>query len=100
MATAVRAEPLRIRHSYVVPVANWTPSSTAKKDLAKHWGTSYVMEETRYQGTPPMITALATGGSDIAVLAYSTLGSAIQNAGIDDSRVVADEFQDGVPRYY
>jgi sulfonate transport system substrate-binding protein len=99
-ATAGRAEPLKIRHSYVVPVANWTPLLTAKKDLAKHWGKSYVMEETRYQGTPPMITALATGELDIAVLAYSTLGLAIQNAGIDDLRVVADEFQDGAPGYY
>jgi sulfonate transport system substrate-binding protein len=99
-ATAVRAEPLTIRHSYVVPVANWTPLLTAKKDIAKHWGKSYVMEETRYQGTPPMITALANNELDIAVLAYSTLGLAIQNAGIDDLRVVADEFQDGVPGYY
>ena len=99
-ATAGRAEPLKIRHSYVVPVANWTPLLTAKKDLAKHWGKSYVMEETRYQGTPTMITALATGELDIAVLAYSTLGLAIQNAGIDDLRVVADEFQDGAPGYY
>ena len=27
-ATAGRAEPLKIRHSYVVPVANWTPLLT------------------------------------------------------------------------
>ena len=100
MATVVRAEPLKIRHSYVVPVANWTPMITAKKDLARHWGKSYVMEETRFQGTPPMIIALATNELDIAVLAYSTLGLAIQNAGINDLRVVADEFQDGVPGYY
>lgn len=99
-ATVTRAEPLKIRHSYVVPVANWTPLLTAKKELAKHWGKSYVMEETRYQGTPPMITALANNELDIAVLAYSTLGLAIQNAGIEDLRVVADEFQDGAPGYY
>ena len=99
-ATAVRAEPLTIRHSYVVPVSNWTPLLTAKKDIAKHWGKSYVMEETRYQGTPPMITALANNELDIAVLAYSTLGLAVQNAGIEDLRVVADEFQDGAPGYY
>jgi NitT/TauT family transport system substrate-binding protein len=83
-----------------VPVANWTPLLTAKKDLAQHWGKSYVMEETRFQGTPPMITALANNELDIAVLAYSTLGLAIQNAGLDDLRVVADEFQDGAPGYY
>ena len=100
VTTAARAEPLKIRHSYVVPVANWTPMLTAKKDIALHWGKSYVMEETRFQGTPPMITALANNELDIAVLAFSTLGLAIQNAGIDDLRVVADEFQDGAPGYH
>jgi len=97
---AAQAEPLKIRHSYVVPVANWTPMLEAKKDLAKHWGKSYVMEAIRYQGTPPMITALANNELDIAVLAYSTLGLAIQNAGLSDLRIVADEFQDGVPGYF
>src|SRR5262249_34372997 len=33
-------------------------------------------------------------------LAYPTLPIAIQNAGMDDLRVIADEFQDGVPGYY
>jgi sulfonate transport system substrate-binding protein len=99
-ATAARAEPLKIRNSYVVPVANWTPLLTAKKDLAQHWGKSYVMEETRYQGTPPMITALANNELDVAGLAYSTLGLAISNAGISDLRVVSDGFRDGVPGYF
>ena len=86
------AEPLMIRNSYVVPVSNWAPLLVAKKDLAKHWGKSYVMEAVRYQGTPPMITALANGELEIANLAYSTLGIAIQNAGISDLRVISDEF--------
>src|SRR5436190_23209698 len=81
-AGPAQSEPIKIRHSYVVPVANWTPMLEAKKDLAKHWGKSYVMEAVRYQGTPPMITALANNELDIAVLAYSTLGLAIQNAGL------------------
>jgi ABC-type nitrate/sulfonate/bicarbonate transport system substrate-binding protein len=100
-ATAVaRAEPLLIRNSYVVPVSNWEPMIVEKKDLAKHWGKSYVMEAVRYQGTPPMITALANGELEIANLAYSTLGIAIDNAGISDLRVIADDFRDGVPGYF
>jgi sulfonate transport system substrate-binding protein len=95
-----RAEPLLIRNSYVVPVSNWAPMIVAKKDLAKHWGKSYNMEAVRYQGTPPMITALANGELEFANLAYSTLGIAIINAGIDDLRVIADEFRDGVPGYF
>jgi sulfonate transport system substrate-binding protein len=97
---SAQAQPIKIRHSFVVPVANWTPMLEAKKDLAKHWGKSYVMEAVRYQGTPPMITALANNELDIAVLAYSTLGLAIQNAGLTDIRIIADEFQDGVPGYF
>jgi len=58
------------------------------------------METVRYAGTPPMVTALATGDLEIANLAYSTLGIAIENAGMDDIRVIADEFQDGVPGFY
>ena len=97
---AARAEPLLIRNSYVVPVANWEPMIVEKKDLAKHWGKSYVMEAVRYQGTPPMITALANGELEIANLAYSTLGIAIENAGISDLRVISDDFRDGVPGYF
>jgi NitT/TauT family transport system substrate-binding protein len=100
-ATGVaRAEPLLIRNSYVVPVSNWEPMIVEKKDLAKHWGKSYTMEAVRYQGTPPMITALANGELEIANLAYSTLGIAIENAGISDLRVISDDFRDGVPGYF
>jgi len=94
------ADPVKIRIAYVVPVANWAPMIEAKKDLAKHLGKSYTLEVTRFQGTPPMITALANGELDIADLAYSTLGLAIENAGIKDLKIIADEFQDGVPGYY
>jgi NitT/TauT family transport system substrate-binding protein len=97
---AAGADPLLIRNSYVVPVSNWQPLIVVKKDLAKHWGKSYVMEAVRYQGTPPMITALANGELEIANLAYSTLGIAVENAGISDLRVISDEFRDGVPGYF
>ena len=47
-----------------------------------------------------MITAMANNELEIGNLAYSTLGLAIQNAGLEDLRIVADEFQDGAPGYY
>src|SRR4051794_30369446 len=81
---AAFSEPIVIRNAYVVPVANWPPILEAKKDLAKHWGKSYVMEAVRYQGTPAMITALANDQLEIASLAYSSLGLAIQNGGLHD----------------
>jgi NitT/TauT family transport system substrate-binding protein len=97
---ASAAEPLKIRLSYVVPVSNWATLLEEKKDLAVHRGKSYQLEITRYAGTPPMITALAAGELDIADLTYPTLPIAILNAGMDDLRIIADEFQDGNPGYY
>jgi sulfonate transport system substrate-binding protein len=100
LACAANAEPIKIRNSWVAPVTNWASILLEKKDLAKHMGQSYVMEPVRFAGTPPMITALANNELEISNLAYSTLGIAIENAGLSDLRIVADEFQDGVTGYY
>src|SRR5260221_8095228 len=97
---AQAAEAVKIRLSYVVPIANWASMLVEKKDLAKNVGKSYQLEITRFAGTPPMITALAAGELDIANLTYPTLPIAIQNAGMDDLRVIADEFQDGNAGFY
>ena len=86
--------------SWVAPVANWASIVLEKKDLAKHMGKSYTLESVRYQGTPQMITAIANNELEVSNLAYSSLAIAIENAGLDDIRVIADEFQDGVPGYY
>lgn len=94
------ADPVKIRLSYVVPISNWASLLVEKKDLAQHLGKSYQLEITRFAGTPPQITALAAGELDIANLTYPTLPIAIQNAGMDDLRVIADEFQDGNDGYY
>jgi len=100
LAGPAHADPLKIRGSWVAPVSNWASIWLEKKDLAVHFGKSYVFESVRYAGTPPMITAMATGELEIGDLAYSTLPIAIENAGMDDLRVVADEFQDGYPGYH
>ncbi len=94
------ADPLKIRGAWVAPVSNWFSIWLDKKDLAQHFGQSYVFEATRYAGTPPMITAIANNELEIGDLAYCTLPIAIENAGMDDVRVIADEFQDGVAGYH
>ncbi len=86
--------------SWVAPVANWASILLYKKDLMTHLGKSYTLETIHFRGTPPMITALANNELEISNLAYSTLAIAIANAGMDDIRVIADEFQDGVPGYF
>jgi sulfonate transport system substrate-binding protein len=98
-AGAAGADPVRIRDGWVAP-GNWASIWLQKKDLAKHFGQSYVMEPVHYVGTPPMITALATNDVEVTNLAYSTLGIAIGNAGLDDLRIISDEFQDGVEGWY
>jgi sulfonate transport system substrate-binding protein len=85
---AQSAEPLKIRMSWVAPLANWASVVLEKKDLMKHLDKSYTLEAVRYQGT------------EVASLAYSSLAIAIENAGLNDLRVIADEFQEGKPGYY
>jgi NitT/TauT family transport system substrate-binding protein len=99
MATAC-AEPVKIRAAWLVPLTNWASVLLEKKELARHLGKSYVLEPVRYAGTPQMVTALAAGELEIADLAFSTIPIAIENAGLDDLRVIADELQDGVADYY
>jgi NitT/TauT family transport system substrate-binding protein len=99
-ASAQAQQPIKIRGSWVAPVANWASILLEKKDLARHFGKSYVFEPVRYAGTPPMVTAIANNELEVSNLAYSTLAIAIQNAGMDDIRVIADEFRDGVEGWY
>ena len=95
LAGAANAEPLKITLGWVAP-GNWASIWLQKKDLAKHYGKSYVVDPIHFAGTPPMVTALANNQVDIANLAYSTLGIAIENADLTDLRIISDEFQDGV----
>jgi NitT/TauT family transport system substrate-binding protein len=97
---AVAADPVKIRIAWVAPVSNWPSILLEKKELARHLGKSYTLEPIRFAGTPPMITALANNELEVANLAYSSLALAILNAGMDDLRVISDEFQEGVPGHY
>lgn len=94
------AQPVKIRVAYVVPVANWASLLFQKPGIAQHEGKSYSFEAVHFQGTPQMITAIANNELEVADLAFASLAIAVQNAGMDDLRVIADEFQDGVPGYY
>jgi NitT/TauT family transport system substrate-binding protein len=96
-AFAQSSAPLKIRIGWVVVPASMGPLVLEKKELLAHFGRSYIAEATRFEGTPPVITALAAGELDIGPRAFSYICLAIQNAHMDDLRVVCDEIQDGVP---
>ncbi len=95
VAPARAQAPLNVRIAWVVPLGNWASIIYDKKDLMTHYGKTYTVEPVHFAGTPPMITALATGDLDIADLAYSSFATAVENAGMSDLRYIADEAQDG-----
>ena len=74
-AGAGAAEPVKIRLAWVIPLTNWGSLLFEKKELLRHYGKSYTVETVRFQGTPPMITALAAGELDIADLRILRLRS-------------------------
>jgi NitT/TauT family transport system substrate-binding protein len=94
------AEPVPIRVGWVLVPAELAPLMFEKPGLAAHNGQSYDGKPIRFQGTSLMIQALASGDIDIGLMAFSSFALAIQNAHMDDLRVIADSFQDGVPGYH
>ncbi len=93
---ASAAEPLTIRTGWVVATSGYSPLLLEKKELLRHFGTSYILDPHHFRGTAPQLTALAGNEIDIATIAYSTLALAVLNAKMEDIRIVADGFQDGV----
>src|SRR5918911_3105397 len=94
------AEPYKLRIGWIVAGADLATLMFAKPDLAPHAGKSYIPELIHFEGTSTAMQALATGELDCAALAYSTFALGVENAGMQDLRVIADGFQDGVPGYH
>lgn len=99
-ASTTFAEPVRIRIAWVNAYSTLVPLLLQKSDLFHHAGRSYVAEAIHFNGSSPQITGLAAGEIDIAALAFSSFGVAIENAKMDDLRIIADGFQDGVDGYF
>lgn len=98
--SAAHAEPVKIRISWVAVPNNLPPLFMAKPEMMTHAGKTYVVDAIRFPGTPQSVAALASGDLDIALLTFSSFPLAIQNAGLQDLRVIGDEFIDGFPGYY
>jgi NitT/TauT family transport system substrate-binding protein len=99
-ATAADAAPVKISIAWIAVPTNLAPILFAKPGIAKHLGQSYELDPVHYNGSSSMITAMASGDLDIGLLSYSTFAIAVQNAGMNDLRIVADDFQDGVKGYF
>ncbi len=90
---------MKIRIGWVVAPAQLTPILFEHPALAQHMGKSYTLEPTRFAGSSVALQAWAAGELDVAAMTFNVLGPAIENAGLDDLRIVADEIRDGVPGY-
>src|SRR6478735_1443533 len=99
-SVTARSEPVKIRISWVAIPNNLPPLLMEKPELMTRAGQSYVVDAIRFPGTPQSVAALASGELDIALLTFSSFPLAIQNAKLDDLRVIGDEFTDGVQGYY
>jgi NitT/TauT family transport system substrate-binding protein len=99
-AVAAKADPVKLRIAWIVPAGDAPLQLLGKDGIAQHEGKSYTLEFSHFTATPPMISAVAAGEVDFVPFAYSSLGLAIENAKLDDLRIIADVFQDGVADYY
>lgn len=98
-AVARAAEPLTIRVGWGVLPGELPPILFAKQGIARHLGQSYRMAAIHFAGSSPMITAIAAKDIDIAPLAFSSFALAVENARLDDLKIISDEYQDGVDGY-
>jgi sulfonate transport system substrate-binding protein len=98
--TLAAAEPVTIRHGYGQLTNALSPIVFQKTDLMKHYGKSYVVEPIHFQGSSAEVTAIASDQVDIITVGNSSLALGVQNAGLEDFRVIADGFQDGVAGHF
>ncbi len=100
VAHPAAADPVKLRIAWIVPAGDAPLALLGKPGIAQHEGQSYTLDFVHFTATPPMISALASGEIDLVPFAYSSIALAIENAKLDDLRIIADVFRDGVPGYY
>lgn len=93
------AEPVKIRVAWTVVPFEVVPVLFTTQGVMKHLGTSYTVEFPHFQSSSSMFTSLASGDIDLASMSAFTFTSAIERAGMNDLRIVSDEYQDGVDGY-
>ena len=100
LSSVAQADPVPIRVSWVAPVANFASILLMKPELMHNQGKTYELQPQHFASTPTMIPALAADQIDIGSISYAAFANAIENAGMEDLRVIADDFQDGVNGSY
>jgi NitT/TauT family transport system substrate-binding protein len=98
-APASAADPLVIRIGWSTMPGHMIPVLFTKPAALKHYGKSYTVQTTLFQGSSPQITAMAAREVDLVAYSPATLALTVLNAHID-VRAVADIIQDGAPGYH
>jgi len=98
--TAATADPLKIRIGMQTPPDKFLTMLAHRQDIVPHVDRSYELLPIRFAASSEEVTALASGDLDIGNLAYSSLAIAIENAKLDDIRMIAESLHDGVPGYF
>jgi NitT/TauT family transport system substrate-binding protein len=93
-------EPFTIRAAWAAVPGQMFPILMQIKNVLVHYGKSYVVEAIRTPGSGPQTTALATGDLNLAYFAPSAFALAIQNAHMDDLRLIGEATRDGYQDYY
>ena len=98
--SASAQSPVKIRAGWISTPASLVPLLFLKPDVPKHYGKSYTFEPVYFSSSTLQITAISQGELELAAFGYTSFPLAIQNAGLSDLRIIADEIQDGAPSYY
>ncbi len=85
-----------IRMGWVTSPGSVASTMSMKPDLAVHRDKTYTFEPVHFASSALELVPLASGQLEIADVSYSGLASAIENAHVDDLRIIADEIQDGI----
>lgn len=93
------ADPVTIRVGWSTMPGHLIPVLFTKPAILKHYGKSYTVQTTLFQGSSPQITAMAAREVDLVAYSPATLALTVLNAKID-VRAVADIIQDGAPGYH
>jgi len=94
-----QADPVKFRIGWASIPGSRAGFMLEKPELLHHLNKSYTIEPMHFASTPAELQALASGGLDIAQLAFSSFGAAIENAHMTDLRLISNELEDGVPGY-
>lgn len=99
-ALQATAQPLTINFGWsTMPAHMIVAYFEGPDEIFRHRGESYEINTVSFSGSTHQITALAAGEIDFGLFSGTALALSVLNAGLD-TKVVADNLQDGIDGWY